>query len=71
MTPTGRYGEEDHESYERPRRHTRPRTKERPTYDDAVEGRVMTVDRGRYTCLVDGVTVTARRFCSGVTRSSA
>ncbi len=57
MTPTGRYGEEDHESYERPRRHTRPRTKERPTYDDAVEGRVMTVDRGRYTCLVDGVTV--------------
>ena len=31
MTPTGRYGEEDHESYERPRRHTRPRTKERPT----------------------------------------
>ena len=61
MTPTGRYGEEDHESYERPRRHTRPRTKERPTYDDAVEGRVMTVDRGRYTCLVDGVTVTAMK----------
>jgi hypothetical protein len=61
MSPTGRYGEEDHESYERPRRHTRPRTKERPTYDDAVEGRVMTVDRGRYTCLVDGVTVTAMK----------
>ena len=61
MTPTGRYGEEDHESYERPRRHTRPRTKERPTYDDAVDGRVMTVDRGRYTCLVGDVTVTAMK----------
>ncbi len=54
MSPTGRYGAEDHESYERPRRRTRPRTKERPSYDDAVPGRVVTVDRGRYTCLVDG-----------------
>ncbi len=61
MTPTGRYGEEDQESYERPRRHTRPRTKERPTYADAVDGRVMTVDRGRYTCVVGGVTVTAMK----------
>ncbi|MDQ6641166.1 MAG: ribosome small subunit-dependent GTPase A, partial [Actinomycetota bacterium] len=26
--------------------------KERPTYEDAAEGRVVTVDRGRYTCLV-------------------
>jgi len=50
---TGRYDENDYESYERPRRRTRPRTKERPTYDDAAEGRVVTVDRGRYTCLVD------------------
>ncbi len=38
------------ESFDRPRRHTRPRTKERPTYDDAVDGVVVTVDRGRYTC---------------------
>ena len=37
------------EHYERPRRRTRPRTKERPTYDDAVDGVVVTVDRGRYT----------------------
>ena len=29
---TGRYGEHDQEHYERPRRHTRPRTKERPSY---------------------------------------
>ena len=56
---TGRYGEHDHEHYERPRRHTRPRTKERPRYDDAVEGQVTTVDRGRFTLLVDGVVVWA------------
>ena len=45
-----RYGEEDPESYERPRRRTRPRTKERPSYDKAVPAVVVTVDRGRYTC---------------------
>ena len=38
---TGRYSEHDHEHYERPRRRTRPRTKDRPTYDDAVtRGRI-------------------------------
>ncbi len=58
---TGRYDEHDHEHYERPRRRTRPRTKERPTYDDAVAGTVMTVDRGRFTLLVEGVTVTAMK----------
>jgi ribosome biogenesis GTPase len=46
----GRYDENDFESYERPRRRTRPRTKDRPTYDDAVGAVVVTVDRGRYTC---------------------
>ncbi len=50
MTP--RFDETDPSSYERPRRHTRPRTKERPTYDDAVDGFVITVDRGRYTVRV-------------------
>ena len=35
---TGRYSEHDHEHYERPRRRTRPRTKDRPSYDDAVAG---------------------------------
>src|SRR6476661_7545557 len=58
---TGRYGEHDHEHYERPRRHTRPRTKERPTYDDAVDGVVVTVDRGRFTLLIDGATVMAMK----------
>jgi ribosome biogenesis GTPase / thiamine phosphate phosphatase len=42
-----RFGEEDQEHYDRPRRRTRPRTKERPSYDDAVDGTVMRVDRGR------------------------
>lgn len=32
---------------------SRPRTKNRPAYEDAVTGRVVTVDRGRYTSVVD------------------
>ena len=56
-----RYDETDHESYERPRRRTRPRTKDRPTYDDAVDGLVVTVDRGRFTLLVEGRTVMAMK----------
>jgi ribosome biogenesis GTPase / thiamine phosphate phosphatase len=40
----------EQESFDRPRRHTRPRTKERPSYDDAVDAVVVTVDRGRLTC---------------------
>ena len=47
---TGRYDEHDPESYERPRRRTRPRTKDRPAFDDAIPAVVVTVDRGRYTC---------------------
>lgn len=31
---------------------SRPRTKERPAHKDAVKGRVVTVDRGRYTTVV-------------------
>jgi ribosome biogenesis GTPase len=59
---TGRYDEHDHEHYERPRRRTRPRTKERPTYDDAVDASVVTVDRGRFTLsLGDGTGVMAMK----------
>jgi ribosome biogenesis GTPase len=68
MSPrsAGRYDSHDPESYERPRRHTRPRTKERPAYDDAVPAVVVTVDRGRFTCLLDdgpekGTVVTAMK----------
>lgn len=58
---TGRYSDHDVEHYDRPRRRTRPRTKERPSYDDAVDGVVLTVDRGRFTLLVDGAVVTAMK----------
>ncbi len=58
---TNRYTDHDQEHYERPRRRTRPRTKDRPTYDDAVPGVVVTVDRGRFTLLMDGVTVMAMK----------
>ncbi|MBI2245975.1 MAG: ribosome small subunit-dependent GTPase A [Nocardioides sp.] len=57
----GRYSDHDVEHYDRPRRHTRPRTKERPTYDDAVDGVVVTVDRGRFTLLVGDRTVLAMK----------
>jgi ribosome biogenesis GTPase / thiamine phosphate phosphatase len=52
----GRYDEHDYESYDRPGRGSRPRTKERPTYHDAVPARVVTVDRGRYACVLDDAT---------------
>jgi len=47
-------------------RGTRPRSKQRPEHDDAVRGRVLTVDRGRLTVLVDENTddereITAKR----------
>lgn len=35
------------------KRGSRPRTKERPSYEDAEIGRVITVDRGRYTAILD------------------
>src|SRR5918998_1276490 len=56
-----RYGEHDQEHYDRPRRRTRPRTKERPTYDDASDGLVLTVDRGRFGVVVEDRAVTAMK----------
>ena len=56
---SGRYSEHDHEHYERPRRRTRPRTKERPSYDDATDAVVVTVDRGRFTLHVEDRVVMA------------
>jgi ribosome biogenesis GTPase / thiamine phosphate phosphatase len=49
----GRYDEHDYESYDRPGRRSRPRTKERPSHEDAVPARVVTIDRGRYACVLD------------------
>ena len=57
----GRYDENDQEHYDRPRRRTRPRTKDRPTYDEAVDGVVVAVDRGRFTLLIDGAKVMAMK----------
>ncbi|MEU9832958.1 ribosome small subunit-dependent GTPase A [Streptosporangium sp. NPDC048047] len=37
----------------RPGKGSRPRTRIRPAHEDAVEGMVVAVDRGRYTCLVE------------------
>jgi ribosome biogenesis GTPase / thiamine phosphate phosphatase len=42
-------------------RGTRPRSKQRPGHDDAAEGMVVAVDRGRYTVLVADREVTAMR----------
>ena len=54
---TGRWEDVESESFDRPRRRTRPRTKERPTFDDALPAVVLTVDRGRFTCRVTGEAV--------------
>jgi ribosome biogenesis GTPase / thiamine phosphate phosphatase len=60
LTPRHDYDEDDVRV--RPgRRNSRPRTKERPRHDSAAIGFVTAVDRGRYTCLVDGAPVTAMR----------
>ena len=46
----------------RPSRRTKPRTKDRPTHEDAITGFVITVDRGRTTCyLPNGTIVTAMK----------
>lgn len=52
MVRSSDYERIDPDSFDRPKRRTRPRTKDRPTYADAVPGVVVTVDRGRLTCAV-------------------
>ncbi|MFT4109737.1 ribosome small subunit-dependent GTPase A [Propionicimonas sp.] len=44
--------DDPHAGYDRPSRRSRPRTKDRPAYEDAIVATVVTVDRGRYRCLV-------------------
>lgn len=56
-----RYEDITPEQYDRPRRRTKPRTKDRPTYDEAVDALVITVDRGRFTLLVEGRAVYAMK----------
>jgi ribosome biogenesis GTPase len=45
----------------RPGKSSRPRTRVRPKHAEAQEGFVIAVDRGRFTCVVDGVAITAMR----------
>ncbi|HJE51050.1 MAG TPA: ribosome small subunit-dependent GTPase A [Tessaracoccus flavescens] len=52
---------DDHSGFDRPRRRSRPRTKERPDYSKLPIARVISVDRGRYRCAIDDVPVTAVR----------
>ena len=42
-------------------RGTRPRSKQRPAHEDAADGMVVTVDRGRYGVVVGDALVTAMR----------
>lgn len=43
---------DEHAAFDRPRGRSRPRTKDRPSYPDAEQARVLTIDRGRYTLAV-------------------
>jgi len=52
---------DDHSGFDRPGRRSRPRTKTRPDYSQLPFGRIITIDRGRYRLLVDGVQVTAAK----------
>jgi ribosome biogenesis GTPase / thiamine phosphate phosphatase len=52
---------DEHEAFDRPRRHSRPRTKDRPDYADAEIGMVITVDRGRFRVLISDREVTATK----------
>ncbi|GAA1436480.1 ribosome small subunit-dependent GTPase A [Microlunatus lacustris] len=52
---------DENAAFERPRRHTRPRTKDRPDYSAAEIGVVITVDRGRFTVLLEGHEVSATK----------
>lgn len=57
----GTIRDEDDASFGRPGKRSRPRTKDRPDYSQLPIGRVITVDRGRFRCLADGVMVSATK----------
>jgi ribosome biogenesis GTPase len=61
MRRYGKHTDEDDIRTRPGRRNTRPRTNIRPKHEDAAEGMVLTVDRGRLTCLVDGREITAMK----------
>ncbi|WP_129840636.1 ribosome small subunit-dependent GTPase A [Streptomyces sp. RFCAC02] len=61
MRRYGKNPDEDDIRVRPSRRGSRPRTQRRPAHEDAEAGLVLTVDRGRVTCLVDDRTVTAMK----------
>ncbi|OEV05905.1 ribosome small subunit-dependent GTPase A [Streptomyces oceani] len=61
MRRYGKHTDEDDIRVRPGRRGSRPRTHTRPKHEDAAPGFVVTVDRGRLTCLVEGRTVTAMK----------
>jgi ribosome biogenesis GTPase len=52
---------DENAAFERPRRHTRPRTKDRPDYSEAEIGLVVTVDRGRFRVLLGDHEISATK----------
>ncbi|MEV5353946.1 ribosome small subunit-dependent GTPase A [Streptomyces sp. NPDC052693] len=61
MRRYGKHTDEDDIRTRPGRRNTRPRTNIRPKHEDAAEGLVLTVDRGRLTCLVGDRVVMAMK----------
>ncbi|MFJ7070045.1 ribosome small subunit-dependent GTPase A [Streptomyces sp. NPDC101115] len=61
MRRYGKHTDEDDIRQRPNRKGTRPRTSIRPKHEDAEEGMVLTVDRGRLTCLVDDRVVLAMK----------
>jgi ribosome biogenesis GTPase len=61
VTPSRRRDLDEDDVRIRPGRGTRPRTKERPQHEDATEGMVVTVDRGRLTARVGDHEVVAMK----------
>ncbi|MFE1439258.1 ribosome small subunit-dependent GTPase A [Streptomyces sp. NPDC058739] len=61
MRRYGKHTDEDDIRQRPNRKGNRPRTSIRPKHEDAAEGMVLTVDRGRLTCLVDEQPVMAMK----------
>ncbi len=61
MRRYGKNPDEDDVRVRPDRRGSRPRSRNRPKHADAAEGFVLTIDRGRITCLVEERTVTAMK----------
>ncbi|MDH2387531.1 ribosome small subunit-dependent GTPase A [Streptomyces sp. HNM0663] len=61
MRRYGKHADEDDVRVRPNRKGNRPRTNIRPKHEDAAEGMVLTVDRGRLTCLVEDRAVVAMK----------